>query len=353
MTLAVDQPLLASDIVDVRDLKGGKIFLLKGRDGSSLILKAEDRVTGDQIRAVAPIIKTIDPTIKMKPLTTGEVNELNAFLLNKARYIQHLKKILRMGLNVSITDAEKQAVLALDACVKTYGTAGAGGRTNIAKMTHVKMSTLGIVTPFGRDVTDEEWDDARDLFRKFTKALNKSGGLEKLGAIMAGDFFIGNEDRFHSFGTGIGVKMQGESKSHKFKVIFNLGNIIVVKPGKGKRSVFSMLDYMDPNTAFLDIGQDLDSLEASNRYGDKWPMRVLLNSTSRKKIAEDLVEDLRFLMKPEKSLFGINKLSGSRAAVRVDNGIVAGIKGIKKALSSRQGKLSPLIGSYYEAIKNV
>lgn len=353
MTLAVDQPLLASDIVDVRDLKGGKIFLLNGRDGSSLILKAEDSVTGDQIKAVAPIIKTIDPSIKMKPLTPGEVLELKSFLLNKARYIQHLKKIMRMGLNKPITEAEKQAVMALDACVRTYGTASIGGRTNIAKMTHVNMSTLGIVTPFGRGVTDEEWDEARGVFRKFTKALNKSGGLEKLGAILAGDFFIGNEDRFHSFGSGIALKMQGESKSHHFKVIFNLGNIILVKPGKGKRTVLSMLDYMDPNTAFLNIDKDLDSLESTNKYGDKWPMRVLLNPASRKKIAEDLVDDLRFLMKPEKSLFGMNNLSGSRAVSRVNNGIVDGIKGIKKALSVRQAKLSPLIGSYYDAIKNI
>lgn len=353
MTLAVDQPLRASDIVDVRDLKGGKIFLLKGRDGSSLILKAEDNVSGSQIKAVAPIIKSIDPTIKMKPLTAGEVLELKSFLLNKAEYIRHLKQIMRMGLNVSITEAEKQAVLALDTCVQKYGKVGAGGRTDIAKMTHVNMTTLGIVTPYGRGATDEEWDEARNIFRKFTKALNKSGGLEKLGAIMAGDFFIGNEDRFHSFGTGIGLKMQGEAKTHSFKVIFNLGNIIVVKPGKGKRTALSMLDYMDPNTAFLSIDQDLDGLEASNKFGDKWPMRVLLEPASRKKIAEDLVDDLRYLMKPEKSLFGMNNLSGSRAATRVNKGIVEGIKGIKKALSSRQGKLSPLIASYYNAIKNI
>ena len=59
--MQVDKPLLASHIMQVCTLKGGEIFLLKGWDGSSLVLKAEPQVTGDKIK------KAIDVSIKMKP----------------------------------------------------------------------------------------------------------------------------------------------------------------------------------------------------------------------------------------------------------------------------------------------
>ncbi|QQD73645.1 hypothetical protein [Acidithiobacillus ferrivorans] len=48
---AVDNPLLASHIIQVRALKDGEIFLLKDWDGSSQVLKAEPQapvVTGRQ-----------------------------------------------------------------------------------------------------------------------------------------------------------------------------------------------------------------------------------------------------------------------------------------------------------------
>jgi hypothetical protein len=167
---------------------------------------------------------------------------------------------------------------------------------------------------------------------------------------VAGDFFIGNLDRFNHEGYGIGLKVYGGL--HKFKVIFNLGNIILVKPGKGKRTRMSMLDYMDPNSEWLKIDQDLATLESTNKFDEKWPMRVLLDKASRRKLAEDLVEDLNFLLKPEKSRVGF-KFGGSHSVKRVEKGMVQGIKGIAKALKGKQAKLSPLLKSYYQEIQKV
>lgn len=61
MPLAIETPLRASDLMEARELKDGKIFLLTGRDGSKLVLKAESNVTGDQLKAAAPVLKAIDP----------------------------------------------------------------------------------------------------------------------------------------------------------------------------------------------------------------------------------------------------------------------------------------------------
>lgn len=351
MTLGVDNPLLASDIMDVRDLKEGKIFRLTGRDGSALVLKAEPNVSGDSIKAVSSVVKSIDRSARMKPLTAGEVLELKKFTDAKDEYVRLIQALIDSGYNFSISDKEKKSVAALKDCIRDYGKTGPGGRTDIAKMSLANMSTLKVALEVeGKPSDDGAWDEARDMFAKFAKALKSSGGFEKLGQIMAGDFFIGNLDRFNNEGSGIGMNLYGGK--HKFKVIYNLGNIILVKPGKGKRSRLSMLDYMDPNTEWMQIDQDIATMEATNQFGNKWPMRVLIDKQSRHTIAKNLVADLDFLLKPESSLFGFS-FGGSRSVKRVENGIVEGIRGIAKALKPKQAKLSPLVRSCYQQIQNV
>lgn len=349
MTLSVDQPLLAADLMEVRDLKDGKIFLLTGRDGSKLVLKAEANVTGANIKAVAPVVKSIDRSARMQPLRHSEVMELDKFVDSVEAYARMMQVLIDSGYNFPSPNAELQSVQHLRTCIFKYGAPGVGGRTDIAKLDYARMSTLSVALDVeGKPGDDESWDEARGTFAKFVKALKASGGFEKLGQIAAGDFFIGNEDRFRSEGGGITLKLYGEK--HRFKVIFNLGNIIVVKPGKGKRTRLSMLDYMDPNTEWLAIDQDVNAVEA--KTGMQWPMRVLLDKSSRHAFAVGLVEDLDYLLKPEGNVIGF-RFGGSRSVKRVENGIVEGIRGIAKALKQKQAKLSPLLLSYYQQIQKV
>jgi hypothetical protein len=346
MPLALNQPILAADIMDVRELKDGKVFLLSGRDGSKLVIKAEDFVTGDAIKATASTVKAIDPTVKMKPLVASEVLELSRFAQDWEGFVAHLKTLMETD-EEPVTQQEKQSIAELKTVIAKYGAASAGGRTNIAKLSYVQMSTLGIVLKLeGVASDDAAWDEGRAVFAKFVKALNKSGGLEKLGQIMAGDFFIGNQDRFATTG-GVGVKLYNSSKYVPLKCIWNLSNIIIIKEGKGKATRPSMLDYMDPFTDFLKLNQTL----ATMGEPDKWPMQVLLKRESRMKIAQDLVDDLDYILKPEKSFFSMNKIGGSRAAGRVNDGIVQGIKKIIKSAEARRSKLPPLIASYLDAVK--
>jgi hypothetical protein len=346
MPLSIENPLLASDIMEARELKDGKIFFLKGRDGSGLVLKAEPGVTGDKIKAAAPVLKAIDPSVKMKPLTQPEVIQLKQFLRSWKMYVEFIKAVCGTDANLPISAEEKKSMGELEACVNQYGGGGPSGRSDIAKMNYAQMSTLNSVLKVeNKPANDASWDEARSIFGEFIKALNSSGGLEKLGQIVAGDFFIGNEDRFVSSGTGVLVQLYGEK--HRLNVILNLGNVIIVKDAKGK-SRPTMLDYMDPNTDFLDPAQTLSTMSRAN----DWPMRVLLDKKSRVAFAQKLVDDLEYILKPEKSLFGFNKLGGSRVASRVNDGIIKGIKAIIKSVGARQGKLSPLIQSYYTEVKS-
>lgn len=351
MSLSLDQPIRASDIMEVRELKDGKVFLLKGKDGSTLVLKAEQGVSGDQMKSAAPILKAIDPAVKMKPLTPSEALELKQFLKTWSMYASFVDKLAGGNSNSPIDNAEKQCMKALGICVNTYGAVGPGGRTSIAKMSCMKMSTLGIVLEVeGKPPTDASWTEAREIFGKFIKALNKSGGLEKLGQILAGDFFISNNDRFSADGFGMGVKLH-TTKFHKLKVIRNLGNIILVKEAKGIKTRPSMLDYMDPNRrAFSDDGKAITAMESN---GDKWTFRILLNKASRSKIAADLADDLDHILQPEKKLFGKSRVGGSGASERIEKGIISGIKAITKSVGAKQGRLTTRVQSCYDEMRKV
>ena len=350
MSLSLDQPIRASEIMEARELKDGKVFLLKGKDGSSLVIKAEGGVSGDQIKSAAPVVKAIDPTIKMKPLTQAETLELRQFMQTWNMYAAFIDKLAGDG-NSPIDNAEKQCMQELKKCLDKYGAAGPSGRTSIAKMSCMKMSTLGIVLEVeGKPLTDASWTEARETFGKFIKALNKSGGLEKLGQIMAGDFFISNGDRFSSDGSGMSIKLH-TTKFHRLKVIVNLGNIILVKAGKGVKTRPSMLDYMDPFRGdFSDDGKSITAMEGDDK---QWAFRVLLDKTSRQKISADLAADLDHILQPEKKLFGKSRVGGSGASARIEKGIVLGIKAIAKTLGAKQGRLTTRMQSCYDEMRKV
>lgn len=348
MALGIDQPLLASDMLEVRELKSGKIYLLKGRDGSSVVLKGEGGVTGERIKSAAPIVKAIDRTAKMKVLTTAEVLELKKFLASWRMYVQFVKAVTGVGSNLAIDAAEEKAMDGLERCISDYGAAGAGGLTNIAKLSYASMTTLAIALDVeGKAATDASWEEAREIFARFTKILNKSGGLEKLGQILAGDWFIGNEDRFSTYG-GMLVKLY-DPQGKRLRIINNLGNVIVVKEKKGKASRPSMLDYMDPASFFSDVGSDVATAERSS--GGEWAMRRLLDRARRKETAEKVADDLAYILKPEKSLFGRSKLGGSSAAKRIEDGMKQGMKAIAKTLSGKQGRLTSMMQSALDEMR--
>lgn len=349
MTLALNQPILENEILDVVSIKKGKIFILTGTDGNKLALKAEPKVKGAAIKAVAPVVKAIDPSVKMKPLRQSEVQALKNFVRTYHEDYKVWTTLLGIGYNLPESQQERQAMLDLEECLKDYGAGDGNGLSDIAKMEFAQMTTMGIVLDLEANPDDEKTaSEARAIFARFAKALRKSGGFEKLGSIMAADFFIGNNDRFSESGFGMNIKLYGTKFT--LKTITNLGNIIVTKAGKGKSTKMSMLDYMDPNTCWLDLTKDLSTIEG--RSGGQWPMRALLDKQGRSKIAADLVDDLNFILKPKNPKIGFAFCS-KHSVSRIESGVRDGIRGIAKALKSKQARLSPLLMSYYQQIQKV
>ena len=337
MTLSLDLPITASDILEIHDLKEGKIFLLKGRSGDSLVLKAEGNVTGEKLKSASPVVKAIDPTIKMKPLTQGEVGQLSQYYRTWRDYLKVLNDYGVTNADVPELQAEIDAVANFKSCIDTFGVVGTTGRTNIAKLSFVRMQTLSSIDDnFVVPPTAQSWSSARDTFAAFIKALNKSGGMEKLGEIVTGDACIGNNDRFSFSGKAQMVKKyhtETTQTKRRLKALQNINNIIIVKERKGKAARPSMLDYMDPFTTFFSDNPSYDYIDA------------VLDPDSRKQMAKDIAADLAFLLEPEASFFSKTKLGGSKAWTRLDSGMKSGLRKVAKSLKARRNTLAPSVST--------
>jgi hypothetical protein len=361
-SLAINKDIAADDIMSVSDLKEGKIFMLTGKDGSQLVLKAESQVTGSRIKQAAPVVKAIDPSVKMKPLKPSEVSQLQQWLGQAAPVSQQIANTAGTRNAPSLTTAQKDSINNLKAAVIKFGTA-VDGRTSIAKMNSVQMSTLKVVLDLDSTPTDSDLlTEAEVTYSAFTKALNEKGGLEMVGEILAGDWCIGNCDRFvvpkfTGKGRRQGLALQlydaqgkaitgatGTPQYHDLNMILNVGNIILIDDNGHAR--LSMLDYMDPFSGFATETKKTDLTRAM----EVWPMQHLLVPNTRTSVAQFLAEDLAYLLHPlnSGSVHSWKRNVGGRSAYkRIDAGIVSGIKKIIHSMESRkkQGKLDPL-GAY-------
>jgi hypothetical protein len=303
-------------------------------------------------------VKAIDASIKMKPLKPSEVSQLNQWLQQAVPMTQQIASTAGSQHAPSLTTAQKDSIDNLRTAVTTYGTA-VEGRTSIAKMSCVQMSTLKIALDLDDNPTDAQLlTEAEQTYTAFTRALNKEGGLEKIGEILAGDWCIGNCDRFsppkfsrtgkvRGAGVTLGIyDAQGKAPTgkprHQLNLIINLGNVILVGDDQ-----LSMLDYMDPNSGFARALQRTANFDEVLK---EWPMANLLNPTTRAQMAQLLADDLAYLLHPRNS-GSVNSwkrnVGGRSAWKRIDAGIVSGIKKIMASMQSKKdrGKL-PVSGQF-------
>src|SRR5262249_12135765 len=103
------------------------------------------------------------------------------------------------------------------------------------------------------------------------------------------------------------------------------------------------LDYMDPFSGFVAKTKQADVSAAM----DAWPMRHLLDPTTRTRIAQLIAADLAYLLHPRNSgsANSWKRDVGGRSAYKgIDAGIISGIKKIKDSMDSRRksGKLNGL-----------
>lgn len=160
--------------------------------------------------------------------------------------------------------------------------------------------------------------------RVIAAALKGTGGLEKLGQILAVDLFNGNNDRFDwEFGGGKDPDLPA-----RFKVVRNLGNVLVVCGANGTGRPIG-LDSYDPNNAFKELGTALTA-------HDKWGGILLAanKGAERLKLAENVIFDLEMILGPRsrKIPFGSKNRLGSNRKERLLAGMLAGKNVIQRAM---------------------
>jgi hypothetical protein len=194
----------------------------------------------------------------------------------------------------------------------------------------VKMEALNNVTDL-MDALHKRLGPDRDKsgVRAFTAVLNASGGLEKLGQIIAIDLFKGNADRFDW------ANVQGQQRSFGTNQGFNVRymtrpNNVFLAVTDGRPEI-APLDFIDQTTGFKNIRQTL----AHGEETEQWPGRILADQRRRKEFAEGVVHDLEAVLNPHKSKYSLRTKLSFGAAGRVESGMVQGALLIRTTLAAK------------------
>ena len=310
MTLSMTSEIRASEIIDVKCFKQLKVYLLRGTDGSDIVIKI-DAVGTEQLKNTGKVIKAIDPVAKMKMLTATERHELNEYCKN----VEDLDKFFK-DLATDIPDIVSPFAGQADAVAMLKQSLSFSDP--FVKM--IKQTIHNI-----EDIVTSRGTGSKDLMRQFVSGLKATGGLEKLGQIIAADLFNGNSDRF--FPDRKKVVTIGPFKFN-IRVTVNLGNIMMIVTANGLTA--TALDYADPNST---------SKSYTNKMTDdqkkRWSGSVLAKTSLRHKFAEDVIHDLEQFFNPKKSAFSMRTKLGRDAVSRLEKGMKQGTRQIVAALSAR------------------
>ena len=341
MELAVKNTIEADSIVLIKVLDGSQanVFQLVGDNNDSIVVKMEkaDAIT---IKTQTPAIKAIAPNAATKICKT---EDLAAILEYCRRYTAgELPMLLLVNhpANAELT----QAVALVQARIN-------GSRGN-ASRTFIKMA-LANVADLGRDFI--LYKDAGDKsgLRSFVRALNESGGLERLGEIIACDLVNQNYDRiWPGGGTSMILEgLDGEFKSFNLhlKCVANITNIF--RAGNSKE--IAPLDFLNAGAGWTDWTKPLKETEGTSHQ--EWGGRVLADRRRRVEFSKDVAEDLEKILQPavKRPAFGKKKYKlDPNAATRLDDGMLKGAIRIRRHLHQKlikpagqfQGPTNPLQG---------
>ena len=160
-----------------------------------------------------------------------------------------------------------------------------------------------------------------------TQALKRSGGLEKLGEIIAADLFNGNTDRF---GPPYNLNPGRGPGGIPLAAIYNVGNVFVACDGKGRGKPIG-LDNFDP------AGESKD-VNSANLDKKQWGGMLLRPSerANRETYAGLIITDLEALLGPRnrKIPLGTTKRLGNARKARLTKGMVSGAKKLKTTLKA-------------------
>lgn len=322
MPLSHEQAITADLIADIQTLKENKVIVLIGKSGEKVVLKKEDpSATEKQVKTAKAVMKAVDPAVsKIKILTQDEADEIStwvASMLEEAETDEQLK----LNNKKATIDGLKD----LQAIVVQWKNDLAGGRAPVHKAAFHEVKDLE--SELKKRLASGAEKDKTGI-RLFVSALNRAGGFETLGQIIVADFFNMNTDRFNPTG---GIKIKLPKGDTKLAAIVNVGNIFIRKDGAEYK--ISGLDFIDPFSSAQTFTRRISVIDREVTEG-YW-LKILADKQQRAALAKNVASDLEKIVNPKKGrFFGMDKLD-SKAANRIEKGIVRGAQAIAEMLKKK------------------
>jgi hypothetical protein len=305
--LSVNDPILAGDIYWVKVWKEDKVFQLNGYAGDRVIVKQEsDKFTPADIRASSFFMSQVDPGARAVPLSPADLSQLSRWCDENVPYADLIPGAL--DLQSSMNNAPKGAPW-------------------------IKMKAFRLVES-DKAALLRGTGDKTDV-RLIASLLNASGGLEKLGMIMAADFFIGNTDRFTYVGDGTRWPPYPARCEEMLKVTANAGNVFAAIDPDQNKGMISGLDYLDPNGLFR--LSETDVAAAETRSDKVWLGRLLRsdNKVERMKYVHLVGQDLNTILGPRNRKLPFSckdRVPMPSSAIRLNFGIETGVQKLRQSL---------------------
>ncbi|MGJ8638089.1 MAG: hypothetical protein ACSHYA_01735 [Opitutaceae bacterium] len=309
--LSLRSPIAASDIYTIEALAPGHpVYRLDGfGDGTgridSIVVKLEGNADPRNVKAAAALMTVVDPKARTVVLSAQEIQSL---------------RIWAGGGAVPSTDAFRTATKLQNDLTQT----GAWVKMDVKRLKTLQDAVMRRIDPANPDKAD---------VRVIANALKNSGGLEKLGEIIAADLFNGNTDRFappSAVGPAFGTTMGPGGV--RLEVISNVGNVFVYCNGNGSGKPIG-LDNYDPSSEWKDLN---NAAIDANRWGGI----LLLDSKKpeREEYARSIISDLEGLLGPRNRSYRFlpqNRLGTGRKR-RLRHGMESGAKKLRRFLQNWQ-----------------
>jgi hypothetical protein len=322
MPLDIDSKIAASAIDTVEQVPKKTIFVLSGKDGEKIVIKA-DEVSEKHYKSVLPVINAIKPSARTILLDKNELSELNKYLPELTTV--ESTDISTKSDNVIFQEKPKE----LQGLEKLRYMLNHG--CEFVKMPHYDMIDLD------HALKQRLVDGNKTELRLFASTLSKPGGLEALGEVLAADLYIGNTDRFVPRAPDddtVTSRKYGNVSFH-FKALANIANVFCCKQEDGG-GVVGPLDFVTSGGPQKRFDETLSKLEGTTDFG-RWTGYALVKAEERKKFIAEVVEDLEKVLGPRRHKFSPFRKLPTNAAKRLEAGMMSGARHIRDAVGKHPG----------------
>ena len=276
------------------------VYLLQVGTHDYVVIKKELGAKPVDLQHNLKAMKVVSPAAAGKVLCQQELEAIDDLLQTSKYWAEHLQK------------PEDPDVSSLRQDMQMHGT-------------WFKMAKAEELFHLGKAMESLKDRQDKSGVRAIAEALNRSGGLESLGQIVAIDAYNDNTDRFEPHFPG------EERKSSKWLVLVNVDNVIFALGNQLHKPIG--LDSYDPASNFRDVNETIEAAE--RRTDAKWLGRILARDKLewRKKYAKEIVADLETAMGPRNRKFAMFASQWKRLNSNAPDRIVKGMHSATSALT--------------------